>query len=90
MTSLNEKLNSVLNEAKSSLWMIYSSDSGCTYLVSAPTLEDAKSLVIPVEGVEDPSGISGWLLDGIIKSAKGTSRILVDTDDIKSKGDKKY
>lgn len=90
MQSLNEKINSVLNEAKSSLWMIYSGDSGCTYLVSASTLEEAKSLVIPVDGVEDPSGISGWLLDGIIKSAKGTSRILVDTDEIKSKGDKKY
>lgn len=81
----------LINEAKTSIWMIYSSDSGCTYLVSAPSLEEAKSLVMPVERLgDDPSCLSGWLVDGMIKSAKGTSRILVDTDDIKSKGDKKY
>lgn len=88
-----KSLNQSLNEAKSSLWMIYSSDSGCTYLISAPTLESAKELVFPVEGIQendDQSGIVGWLLDNMIKSAKGTTRILVDTDIIKSRGDKKF
>lgn len=88
-----KSLNQSLNEAKSSLWMIYSSDSGCTYLISAPTLEDAKKLVLPIEGIQendDQSGIIGWLLDNMIKSAKGTTRIIVDTDNMKSRGDKKF
>ena len=88
-----KSLNQSLNEAKSSLWMIYSSDSGCTYLISAPTLEAAKELVLPVEGIQendDQSGIIGWLLDNMIKSAKGTTRIIVDTDIMKSSGDKKF
>ena len=93
MINIKEQLQVSLNEAKSSLWMIYSGDSGCTYLVSAPTLEAAKELVLPVEGIQendDQSGIIGWLLDNMIKSAKATTRIIVDTDDMKSKGDKKY
>ena len=88
-----KSLNQSLNEAKSSLWMIYSGDSGCTYLVSAPTLEAAKELVLPVEGIQendDQSGIIGWLLDNMIKSSKGTTRIIVDTDNMKSRGDKKF
>lgn len=84
-----KSLNQSLNEAKTSLWMLHSTDSDCTYLISAPTLKAAKELVLPIEGIQE-TDVIGWLLDNMIKSAKGTTRIIVDTDDIKSRGDKNF
>lgn len=83
MTNLKE----YINEARLQVWMIYCSDSDITYLVSATDLESAKSLVAATGASE--SSLSGWLVSDMIKKSSSPA-ILVDSDMIKVKGDKKY
>lgn len=80
-------LKEYVNEARLQLWMICSTESDMTYLVSAADLESAKSLVSST-GVSE-SSLSGWLVSNMIKKVSSPV-ILVDSDMIKSKGDKKY
>jgi hypothetical protein len=80
-------LKEYINESRLQVWMICSSESNMTYLVSATDLESAKALVAAT-GVSE-STLSGWLISNMIKKVSSPV-ILVDSDMIITKGDKKY
>lgn len=79
-TIVNE---TILNEARMKYWMVLDVDTDVSYLVSASSLEEAKSMVAQVAG---ESELAGWLVELGVKEP----RIIMDSDMIKTKGDKKY
>ena len=82
MKTIKEQLSNALNEAKLSKWMIVDTDKNITYIVQAESLEKAKEIT------PSDNKLIGWYLDNILKSKDPV--VLVDSDMIKSKGDKKY
>lgn len=80
--TIKEQLKNSLNEAKLSKWMIVDTDKNVTYIVQAESLEKAKEIT------PSDNKLIGWYLDDILKSKSPV--VLVDSDMIKSKGDKKY
>ena len=81
MNNINNFLHKTINEAKLNLWMVVDTENNVTYIVSAETLEDAKELV------PSDNELIAW---NITQLKAKDSRVLVDSDMIKSKGDKKY
>ena len=84
MKTIQNTLNeAILNEARMKYWMVLNVDTEVSYLVSAGSLEEAKSMVAQVAG---ESELAGWLVELGVKEP----RIIMDSDMIKTKGDKKY
>ena len=79
--NLTNYLNNSINEAAMQFWFVTDVDKGCSYVVCASTMDEAKS-IIPSDGEK-----TAWLLK-LKKTNEPT--ILFDSDQVKSYGDKKW